>query len=256
MISNGCFVVFHTKDEKNHKTRSILADNINKVAIKFLDKLETPTIKIVDKEGIIKFLKENKEFKIDPLGWDYSYKTLTQEYDKTLAIPKGWTYGHIGIWASNYTAWKNFLKTNYDYLLLFEDDVILHDNFFDLFLKYLDLLPKDWEVFHQYAPDDVICNDIKIIDNRYPICLPYQTYSNAVYAVSKRGAKKIVDLCENNDVFISADWFFFKQLDLFNIYTIEPNADMGCSLANLKSTHNNDKFFKINNIVKQIKRDI
>lgn len=238
MIKNNiCFYVFHTEENKKNSHRNICNRNIYNSASNYFKQLDSSTFKIVDNEGVRHFLKNNNKFLLDPTGWDPSHRILLNSYKKEKASPKGWTYGHIGIWASNYTAWKKFLNTDYEYLLLFEDDVVLEENFFELMLNYLQLLPDEWDVFHQYAPENIINKNIKILDGKYPICKPYQSWCNAVYILSRSGAKKAVSEVESNPVFLPVDWFFFKQLNLFNIYTLTPEANMGCRTLNIKSTH-------------------
>jgi GR25 family glycosyltransferase involved in LPS biosynthesis len=253
MINNKlCFYVFHTEENKQNSPRNICSKNIHDFASNYFKELDSSTFKIVDDKGLTNFLNNNNRFLIDPTGWDPSHRTMLNSYKKEKASPKGWTYGALGIWASNYTAWKNFLNTEYEYLLLFEDDLFLENNFFELMSDYLSLLPNGWDVFHQYAPENSFNKSIKILEGKYPICKPYQSWSNAVYLLSRSGAKKAVLEVESNPVFLPADWFFFKQLKLFNIYTVAPGADMGCRLLDIKSTHNGQDFVDISHLVNDL----
>jgi GR25 family glycosyltransferase involved in LPS biosynthesis len=254
MIKNNiCFYVFHTEENKKNSKRNIASKNINDYASNYFKQLNSSTFKIVDDEGIINFLKNNKSFLIDPNGWDPSHRILLNSYKKETAKPKGWKYGYIGAWASNYSAWKNFLNTDCEYLLLFEDDVVLENNFFELMISYLNLLPDDWDVFHQYAPENLTNKTIKILDGKYPICKPYQSWSNAVYMLSRSGAEKAISEVESNPVFLPSDWFFFKQLNLFNMYTIAPGADMGCRVLDIMSSHSSNDFINISQIVNDLR---
>jgi hypothetical protein len=67
--------------------------------------------------------------------------------------------------------------------------------------------------------------------------------------LSRSGAEKAVLEVESSPVFLPADWFFFKQLNLFNMYTVAPGADMGCQVLNIKSTHNDQEFVNISQLV-------
>ena len=253
MIKNNiCFYVFHTKENKKNSKRNVCYENIYNSAPSLLDKIESSTFKIINDKDVKDFLKNNKKFLIDPQGWDPSHRMFLNSYKKELAKPKGWTYGHIGIWASNYTAWKNFLNTDYEYLLLFEDDIVLENNFFELMFNYLKLLPEGWDVFHQYAPENFTNKNVKILDGSYPICKPYQSWCNAVYILSRSGAEKAVSEVESNPVFLPADWFFFKQLNLFNIYTLVPEANMGCRTLDIQSTHFGEEFIDISHLVNDL----
>lgn len=253
MIKNNiCFYVFHTKENKQNSNRNKCAENINNAASFFLNKLESSTFKIVDDEGIKDFLKNNKKFLLDSKGWDPSHRTFSNSYKKEIARPIGWTYGTIGIWASNYTAWKNFLDTEYEYLILFEDDVVIDENFFELMQNYLKLLPDNWDIFHHYAPKNTTGKNLKILEGKYPICKPYQSWSNAVYIISRKGAITAVHEAETNPVFLPVDWFFFKQQKLFNIYTLVPEANMGCKTLDIRSTHISQNFIDISHLVNDL----
>ena len=43
--------------------------------------------------------------------------------------------GVVGVWASNFLAWKNLLESDYDAVIIFEDDAEMKDNFFEMFYK-------------------------------------------------------------------------------------------------------------------------
>ncbi|CAB4157889.1 hypothetical protein UFOVP694_55 [uncultured Caudovirales phage] len=247
--SNGCFYVFHTQKKDINHPRNICAKNINEHASLFLNKLDSVTIKIVDDYGVKNFLDNNKKFLIDPKGWDPYHRTELNSYKRGKDRPLGWSYGYIGVFAGSYIAWKNFLNTDYDYLVLFENDMILNDNFFELMFNYMKLLPEDWDLFYQYSPGNPNDKKINVVENSYPICKPYQHFCNAAYVISRRGAEKAILEIESKPVFLPVDWFFLKQLDIFNIFTVVPEADMGCSMLDLKSTHQHLGFTDISHLL-------
>jgi hypothetical protein len=109
--SKGCYKVFHietiNKSQSDH-VRTFCTNKIIKDVT--LDALDTPTISIKDIEGVKEFLKSNPKFILDPKGHDPEYKRNENVYNREEAVPTGWMYSAIGIWASSYTAFKNFYK--------------------------------------------------------------------------------------------------------------------------------------------------
>ena len=67
------------------------------------------------------------------------------------------TQGHVGCILSHYMLWKTLSYLPYDEYLIFEDDVVLCDNFDERFLDYKSRLPSDWQyvfVGHCCCPDE------------------------------------------------------------------------------------------------------
>jgi len=235
---NGCFLVLNTPLES--KARDRCATDIRNYMLKHLDELQSPTIRISDSEGVKNFLIANPEFKLDYAGWDPFF---LGKYDKSKAKAQGWLYGAIGVWASNFYGWKNFLKTEYDYLLIFENDILLDTNFFEIFNEYVHELPEDWDVFHQYVPDTTYKQKTRNSPISKNISISYQTWSNAVYAISKKGAKKmLVDV--QKGIYLPLDWQWFKQRDQYKTYTVAPKSPMGCKLANILSSYQHKDAFQ------------
>ena len=98
---------------------------------KDFDCLQTPTVFIKNEEDIKNFILENKDFKFNPEGYNLDSK-------------QGWKFGELGILASNWLAWNNFLKSDYDYLILMEDDLMCNENLPELISKYIEECPKDF----------------------------------------------------------------------------------------------------------------
>jgi GR25 family glycosyltransferase involved in LPS biosynthesis len=244
---SGCFKVFHTPKES--KTRDICEENIKKYMSLYLPELETPTIRITNSEQVKDFLLTTPEFKLNYQGWDPDFYG---QYKKNEARPSGWLYGAIGIWASNFYAWKKFLATEHDYLLIFENDVILDDNFFQLFTTYLEELPEDWEVFHQYVPDTTFQQKKRAKSISDNISVSYQTWSNAVYAISRKGAERMMEEV-GKGIYLPLDWQWFKQRKEYKTYTVRPKSSTGCKLANIRSSwQHNDSFVKLSFLEKDL----
>lgn len=220
--NNGCFTIFHeVSTKKEMKDRNNLVKKATEQLQKDFDILETPTI-IMKTQKDVKDFYPYADIEIDPLG---HFKT-------------GWKPGELGIWASNYMAWKNFLKTDYDFLILMEDDIVLDSNFNDKLNKYIKELPKNWDVFTVYIPEDGNIrydkkkNDLLIGSDN--ICKVYQSWSCLCYVVSRSGAKNILKLIKNR-VKSPLDHYLFYHKSL-QVYTIRKEKGNICSLFETKST--------------------
>lgn len=221
--------VFHTDgiDERRLK----LTESINEYLSGDSSVLDTPTFKISNREEYNRFLLENPKFKPDANGYE-------------LDGLRGWKMGEIGIWASNWTAWINFLKSEHEYLILMEDDIIHNENFMPLINYYMSELPPDWDVFHAFSPADQFGRYNESHDIGYRnICKAYQDWSCLCYVVSRRGAKKLL---MNSDMFnLPLDWYMFRQQDKFNVYTIKPTSEFPCTLMGLESTFQSNEIREI-----------
>lgn len=238
--SKLCYKVFHINEsnqEISTKVRNTCVKKINKV-LQNVDILDTPTVNIKTDNEVVEFLKNNPEFKLDGKGWD---PNLSQRIYKTTQFKKenqqGWQYGPLGIWASNYTAWKNFVESDYEYALFMEDDLYIENDFLELATKYINQLPADWEIFHMYAPQPPTRKAFAVGED---VSLPYQCWSLACYFITKEAAKKLLaEIAEENfSIYLPVDWHFFRRQDILtNMYTVRPFSNKGCRLTNVFSTY-------------------
>jgi GR25 family glycosyltransferase involved in LPS biosynthesis len=103
------------------------------------------------------------------------------------------------------------------------------------FLSYINELPTGWELYYHYNPGPAWKLTQQVSEN---LCRPYQMWSNACYAISRKGAEKAIQSAEENPgIYLPIDWHFLKQLDKFDVYTVRPNKEVGCRLANIESTY-------------------
>jgi GR25 family glycosyltransferase involved in LPS biosynthesis len=220
MLANACFEIFHT--DSGNKFRNESYDNVlNEMA--GIPRLNSPTIYLNTKEKSNQFLIDNPKFKINTVE-DYCQPGET--------FPP--SSGVIGVWASNYTAYKNFLETDKDILILFEDDIVLSKNFKSVLDSYLMELPEGWEFFSPFVPSDSLFayNEIEhSFNNDYLTCRSYQQWSCATYLVSRAGAKRAIENVESVGITAPIDWYIFnfrmKQEEgqiRFNTYTAKPNS--------------------------------
>lgn len=219
---NGCFVIFHEEnnDIKNKK-RNLLTKNATDQLKKDFFPLDTPTIIMRNKEDVGRFYKDAR-IKINPLGH----------------FGTGWKPGELGIWASNYTAWQNFLKSDYEYLILMEDDIVLNSNFNEKLKQYMSELPHNWDLFTVYIPET---GNIRYEKRRHEflidqenICKVYQSWSCLCYIVSKRGAQKLLKEVQRG-VKSPLDHYLFYSHKI-SAYAIKPERGNICSLYETKST--------------------
>ena len=146
--------------------------------------------------------------------------------------------GELGVWASNYQAWNEFLKSDYDALLLFEDDIKIDDNFLDGMNEYLNRLPSGWDFFSPYVhwwQSENIYNSYRDDIGDEDLCRSYQSWSLACYFISKNGIKKALEDLKNGFE-DPVDWYIFKNKELFNIYTLKPGSNKYCDLLYLNTT--------------------
>ena len=211
--------IFHLDSNED---RSYSAKSLDDYMTMYSKQLKTPTIKISNKKEYDLFLSNNPSFNPDPYGYN-------------LHDEQGWKFGEIGIWASNWTAWNNFLKSDAEYLILMEDDIVSGDMFMEIIINYMQQLPENWEVFHAFSPYDQFEKYKNSHDfGAQDVCVAYQDWSALCYIITRDAAKKMID---NSNMFsLPLDWYMFRQHHLFKIYTIKPSSEFPCTLLPTEST--------------------
>lgn len=217
-----CFKIFHNEEDTYiMQKRNILTERAITQLESDFDNFDTPTIMMRDTEDISKFYK-NSRIKINPNGW----------------LEQGWKPGELGIWASNYTAWVNFSKSEYDHIILMEDDIKLTKDFAKKLSSYIDELPDDWDVFTVYIPETGNIrykNNGKHLDiGKENVCKVYQSWSCLCYVVSKSGAKKMIEDVKT-PVNRPIDHYLFYHDDL-NVYAIKYGKPNICNIYRTDST--------------------
>jgi GR25 family glycosyltransferase involved in LPS biosynthesis len=221
----GCFTIFHVEEDTPiMKKRNILTKRATEKLTKSFDPFETPTIIMKSVEDVKKFYKDS-DIKIDPIG---HFNT-------------GWKPGELGIWASNYTAWKNFVDSDYDYIILMEDDIVLGNKFNEKLIHYMNELPQDWDIFTAYIPsfgnDRYNKNNKSLNIGKENICRVYQSWSCLCYVVSKQGAQKLLDQVKSS-VKSPIDHYLFYNQNI-NAYTIKFEKGNICDIYTTESTVQN-----------------
>jgi GR25 family glycosyltransferase involved in LPS biosynthesis len=214
--------IFHLEEDDLRGTE---VNSLNQYMSSYSKILITPTVRISNKDQYDSFLKNNPNFIPNPYGYN-------------LHGEQGWRFGEIGIWASNWTAWHNFLKSDADYLILMEDDIMYSIDFMEIIINYMQQLPEGWEIFHAFSPADQFhkysdWHNLGADD----ICIAYQDWSCLCYIITRDAAKKMI---ANSNMFeLPLDWYMFRQHHLFKTYTIKPTSEFPCTLLASESTFQN-----------------
>jgi GR25 family glycosyltransferase involved in LPS biosynthesis len=216
---NIAYKLFHLPRDHD---RNKLVENAHSVLLKNIKILDTDTIKVSSYDDYVKFKDGHPDFNININGYN-------------LHNEQGWRYGEVGIWASNWLAWKNFINSDYDYLILMEDDIVIYDNFFEKINTYIKECPEDFDALHIFSPTDQDYKYNILLNVSENICSSYQDWSCACYIINKGGAKRMLDL-SSKGINLPLDWFMFRQKNLLNVYTINPNISKICTIEEVEST--------------------
>ena len=197
---NIAYKLFHLP--RDHE-RNKLVENVHSNLLKSIKILDTDTIKISSYDEYIKFKDQYPDFNID-----INATSLNQ---------------------------KKFLDSDYDYLILMEDDIVLYDNFLDNIKDYLIELPNNFDAFHVFYPGSEDHKYNTGLDISNSICSSYQDWSCACYIINKSGAKKMIELASKG-ISLPLDWFMFRQKHALSIYTVKPTTNEICTVLNIQST--------------------
>lgn len=140
----------------------------------------------------------------------------------------------IAISLSHICAYKQ-ISDNYDNGLIFEDDVVLSDNFTDILNKYMSQLPEDYDMLFIGNGCNLHIEKNKLIPNKniYEKCLyPTKWGGDGAsrctdsYIISKKCAKKLCEYINNLEYKINLpiDWFLnvAARDNNFKVYWAEP----------------------------------
>jgi GR25 family glycosyltransferase involved in LPS biosynthesis len=199
--------------------RKPVVNKINNIMSLHSEELKSITYEISNDKQLNKFKLDHPLFKLNP---------------KT-----DFRYSEIGVWASNYDAWVNFLKTDKEYLVLFEDDVYIHEDFWERIDGIMYQMPSDWQAFfflnfNQAYYDPYIHN----IDNA-TICKSYQGQWLAGYILNRSGAESLIKSVQENLIEDPIDIYIFYRYLSLRSYTLRPGiSSMGGDLGMNTTIHN------------------
>lgn len=148
-----------------------------------------------------------------------------RDFKMNLDNPK---VGEIGCFGSHFLAWKYLVDSELDYLVIFEDDAMVEKGFKEKLIDRLHQLPEDYDVFSVYADDNQ--------DDRFRpkhavsefISKGYQDWSTLCYVVSKKGAKRLLEVMSENGMNMPVDWYIFRngEAGVFDVYTVPPRKKL------------------------------
>lgn len=156
-------------------------------------------------------------------------------------------YPEVGLWASNYLAIKEFAESSYDYLVLIEDDIKLHDNFYTKLDEYMDEMPSDMECFLIFKPDNIfynagyeaLTNEESFYTSSPKIWIAHQTWSTGCFIINKAGAAKFLNYIQSGisdaiDIFIfgnqSGQYDVSSNSRMLNVYSPSKSEDPSSEL--------------------------
>lgn len=216
------FGIFHLK-ESNDLFRNLclrkLETQMNDTWIDLnIDKIEITAEKDLGRYS------EIGEIRFSKLGYQYGGE-------------RGWKFGELSIWINNVFARRKFLESKFEYLILFEDDAILEDNFAGIIHEILLKAPKDWDVIFLFTPETEIYkhkSSKSIRENLVPV---YQDWSALSYALSKRGAQKLLNsLLNGSEINLPIDWYLWRNIPHLKILALHPDTLRPINLEFLEST--------------------
>jgi GR25 family glycosyltransferase involved in LPS biosynthesis len=219
VLDNACFEVFHT--DTGNELRNKSYEGILK-SMSFLPRLGSETMYLNTAEKAEAFINQTPEFKVN---------TVTDFCKPGETFPP--SSGVVGVWASTYLAYKKFLESDKNLLIIFEDDIVISKNFKGIAEMYLNQLIPLWDFFSFFVPDDSLFayNKSEHDLGEENICKSYQQWSCASYAVSRRGAEKAIADVKSRGINCPVDWYIFnfrmKQEEnqmKFNTFTVKPQV--------------------------------
>ena len=149
---------------------------------------------------------------------------------------KDLTDGEISLMLHHFECYK-IISEKYDYAIIFEDDVILGDNFKNKIEKNISDLPEDWDMLffgeghgvhipqYRQSPGVNIYKKLTDLKNKMPGGIDGSTRCADSYIVSKKCAQKLVQVINILQITsIPLDHLLNKinHLCKFNIYWAEP----------------------------------
>jgi len=162
---------------------------------------------------------------------DFFNKKLRSEFGKLYNIPyRKLTKGEIEITLQHIDIYKRIVNENLTNCIIFEDDVVIKENFRDNLMKCLKILPKDFDIFYfgqgcfQELDFDINAIKEKYFDSPFTVFKKEDKQSrfSDSYVISRKAAEKIlgtiIPFC------LPIDWELNYQpiIHNMNIYWVYP----------------------------------
>jgi glycosyl transferase family 25 len=184
-------------------------------------------------ERKVQILEQFKKYNIT----DYEFIEIDRDelYKENICMfQENYSNSQIAISLSHFYAYKQ-ISDKYDNGLIFEDDIILSDDFINICNKYITQLPKDYDMLFLGDGCNFHIETDKIIPNNYIYekCLYPTTWGGDgatrctdSYLVSKKCAKKICEYINNLSykIQLPIDWWLnvAARDNNFKVYWCEP----------------------------------
>ncbi len=216
------FGIFHLRESKD-LYRNLNVEKLKARINRTWFDLQIETIEITQESDLGRH-SELREIRFSKLGYEYGGE-------------RGWKFGELSIWIGNVLAWRKFLESKFEFLILFEDDAILEENFAGLIHKILITAPKDWDVISLFTPETEVSKfkSIELIhQNLVPV---YQDWSCLSYVVSKKGAQNLLSsLLHQNEIELPIDWYLWRNIPKLKILALHPDTLRPIDLEIVEST--------------------
>jgi glycosyl transferase family 25 len=187
--------------------------------------------KLIDRK--IHVLEQFKKYNIT----DYEFVEIDRDElhkENISMFQENYSNSQIAISLSHFYAYKQ-ISDKYDNGLIFEDDIILSNDFINIFNKYLSQLPEDYDMLFIGNGCNLHIERHKLIPNKYIYekCLHPTSWGGDgagrctdSYLVNKKCAKKICEYINNLSykIQLPIDWFLnvFSRDNNFKVYWSEP----------------------------------
>ena len=141
------------------------------------------------------------------------------------------------------------MDSDFDVLVLFEDDIKLKGGGISRISRYIKNLPKYFDIFVLYTPSHQhfiygsrhVWSFIRknyLADNPDKVTRLYQHSCLAAYAISRRGALAILNSI-SKEITMPIDWHLFRGR--FNSFSFKPLGPVFFDYVELDSTIQNDR---------------
>jgi GR25 family glycosyltransferase involved in LPS biosynthesis len=203
--------------------------------------------KLVDRKIFI--LNQFKKYNIT----NYEFIEIDRDelYEQNISIfQENYCKSQIAISLSHFYAYKQ-ISENYDSGLIFEDDIILSDNFLNIFNNYITQLPENFDMLFIGDGCNFHIQKNKLIQNSniYEKCLYPTTWGGGgatrctdSYLVNKKCAKILCEYINNLSYKINLpiDWWLniAARDNIFKVYWAEPTiVTQGTQNGVFKTSH-------------------
>jgi GR25 family glycosyltransferase involved in LPS biosynthesis len=157
----------------------------------------------------------------------------------------GFTKGEIGLWLSTILALRKFLETEFDVLVLFEDDIVVQEDGINLVNQFLSKIPRSFDFFILFTPENqypiygrkrhvlAFLRKNLFFDDPNKLTGVYQHWSSGAYALSRKGAQNILESIQK-EISLPLDWHLFRGK--FKSFCFKPQGPKPFSCRELPST--------------------